>query len=229
MNEKLKQEIITLAKSLGVADVGFCKDNEAHEMLTNLISIVVPLSKAVTQEIDKAPTHSYFHHYRTVNAFIDSTLFRIGRLLEENGYLYIPIPASQSVNINGCQYNGRYSHKKAARLSGMGTIGKNSLFIHKTLGPAVRLGTLLTDCDFGENPPLEENSCLNCNECVKACPAMAIKGGEYKEGVLREEIFDPKACSDYMKSAFSHIGRGAVCGICMKACINSHKKGKIDK
>lgn len=222
MNEKIKQEITLLAKSLGVGDVGFCKDETAHPTLCNLISIVVPLSKAVVDEIDNAPTHSYFHHYRTVNAFIDSTLLRIGRLLEENGYLYIPIPASQSVNIKGCEYNGRYSHKKAARLSGMGVIGKNSLFIHKDFGPAVRLGTLLTNCDFGENLPLEENKCKNCDACVKACPSMAIKGGEYKEGVLRHEIFDPKACSDYMKSAFSHIGRGAVCGICMKACINSH-------
>ena len=34
----------------------------------------------------------------------------------------------------------------------------------------------------------------------------------------REKIIDAKACSDYMKKAFQHIGRGAVCGVCMRVC-----------
>ncbi len=227
MNETLKKELTELLISLGVGDVGFGKDCEL-DGLNNLISIVVPLSKAVVDEIDSAPTHTYFHHYRTLNAFIDNALLRAGRFLEEKGYTYIPIPASQSVNLNGLDYSGRYSHKKAARLCGLGTIGKNSLFIHKTFGPAVRLGTILTDCEFEETKP-QEDGCLNCNACVKACPAMAIKGCEWYEGIPRHEIFDPKACSDYMKKAFSHIGRGAVCGICIKECVKAHKTKVTEK
>jgi epoxyqueuosine reductase QueG len=226
MNNQIKKDLTNLLLSLGVGDVGFGKDE--NEQLSGLVSIVVPLSDAVIDEIDSAPTHTYFHHYRTVNAFIDQALLKAGRYLQDNGYRYIPIPASQSVNLNGLNYCGRYSHKKAARLCGMGTIGKNSLFIHKTYGPTVRLGTLLTDCDFGETKPVTD-SCLNCNECVKACPAMAITGNEWHVGIQRSEVFDPKACSDYMKKAFSHIGRGAVCGICMKVCAQAHKMKVTEK
>jgi hypothetical protein len=36
--------------------------------------------------------------------------------------------------------------------------------------------------------------------------------------VTREEMFDAEKCSQYMKKHFQHIGRGAVCGICMEVC-----------
>ena len=65
---------------------------------------------------------------------------------------------------------------------------------------------------------LAESPCTGRNICVKACPAHAIKGGDWSPGTPREEIFDPEACSNYMKTKFQKIGRGAVCGICMKVC-----------
>ena len=57
----------------------------------------------------------------------------------------------------------------------------------------------------------------------KNCGAMAIKNVNYCEGMTREDIFDAKACSDYMKDKFKHIGRGAVCGVCMKVCPKGRK------
>jgi epoxyqueuosine reductase len=63
-------------------------------------------------------------------------------------------------------------------------------------------------------------NCVNCNKCVKACPAMAIKGVEWYPGISRDEIIDAKACSEYMNQKFKHIGRGSVCGICIKVCNN---------
>ena len=57
-----------------------------------------------------------------------------------------------------------------------------------------------------------------CDLCVKACPSGAISGKAFVPGVEREEIFNPALCSEYMKKKFQHIGRGAVCGICMKVC-----------
>ena len=53
---------------------------------------------------------------------------------------------------------------------------------------------------------------------------MAIKGHEWTPDSAREDIIDAKACSDYMKRAFQHIGRGAVCGICMRVCPYGIKK-----
>ena len=220
------QEIKNLAERLGVSDIGFCRVDDGIEGLNNVVSVVVRLSDAVIDEIDKEPTHTYFHHYRTVNAFIDRAVLEIGLLLQKHGYRYIPVAASQSINKDGNNYAGRYSHKKAATSCGLGGIGKNSLFIHKDFGAAVRLGTIFTDCDFGCEKQPQKDMCVGCDLCVKSCPAMAIKGISWHEGIKREEMFDPKACSEYMKRNFQHIGRGAVCGICINRCMRKTRKQK---
>lgn len=216
---KLQDELVKLFKDNGVADVGFSAvpDGPFGDK-TYAVSIVVKLSDAVIDEITDEPTHTYFHHYRTVNAFIDRVLLQAGFILEQNGYKYIPVGASQSINKDGWNYNGRYSHKKAASLAGLGGIGKNSLFLHREHGARVRLGTIFTDCPFECEPKEYTSPCTQCNFCVEACPSGAINGALWQEGMEREDVFDPEKCSEYMKKNFKHIGRGAVCGICMKVC-----------
>lgn len=205
--------------SLGVSDVGFAKLETPVGGMKYAVSFVVRLSTAVIDEIDNAPTHTYFHHYRTVNAFIDRAILQTGMFLQNSGYRYIPVGASQSINKDGWNYKGLISSRMVACLAGLGTIGKSSMFIHKDFGPGVRLGTLLTDCPF-ENvgKVIEENLCGECTRCVDSCPAKALTGKIFKPGVQREEIINPEKCSEFMKREFKHIGRGAVCGICMKVC-----------
>ena len=144
--------------------------------------------------------------------------------MEQKGYRYITVGASQSINLNGWNYNGRYSHKKLACLAGLGTIGKSSLFLHKEYGARVRLGSLFTNCpaSFQNHAPV--SICKDCTLCTNACPSGAISGKEWHIGITREEIFSAETCSQYMKKQFQHIGRGAVCGICMKVCPQYQKR-----
>ena len=215
MNEKITEFL----KSRLVSDIGFSRcDDSPFPGLNNAVSIVMHLSEAVVNGIDDAPTHTYFHHYRTVNAFIDRLVLKTGIILQNYGYKYIPIGASQSININGWNYNGRYSHKKAASLAHLGGIGKNSLFLHKDYGARVRLGTLFTNCEFETKQEEYHSPCTECDRCVKVCPSGAIKGTLWQPGTERSQVFDPEKCSEYMKKNFKHIGRGAVCGICMSVC-----------
>ena len=89
-NELIKK----IFENEGIDEVGFAKvDYE----LPNAISIVVPLSKFVLSKITDQPTFEYFHHYRTVNAFIDRTLLELGMLLQSKGYRYITVAGSQSM------------------------------------------------------------------------------------------------------------------------------------
>lgn len=205
--------------SEGASDVGFCmiEDGDFGDCRYG-VSIVLRLSDAIIDEIEDEPTHTYFNHYRSVNALIDSLLLKAGLFLQKRGYRYITVAASQSINRDGWNYCGRYSHKKAAVLAGLGVVGKSSLFLHKKYGARVRLGTLFTDCELETGKPLLTSPCDGCSLCVDACPSKAISGKMWSPSVTRAELFDAEACSTFMKKKFQHIGRGAVCGICMRVC-----------
>ncbi len=216
---EIQEKLLKMLYENGVSDVGFAKlPDGPFGGDSYAVSIVVNLSTAVVEEITDAPTHTYFHHYRTVNTFIDNVSLKAGLMLQAAGYKYIPVGASQSINKDGWNYKGRYSHKKAASLAGLGGIGKNSLFLHKKYGANVRLGTVITNCPFEIEEIEYVSPCIECDACVKACPSGAIKGTLWKQGMERAEVFDPEKCSEHMKKAYKNIGRGAVCGICMSVC-----------
>lgn len=209
----------------GASDVGFCR--LSYDSLDYAVSIVVKLSDFVISQIDTAPTYTYFNHYKTANALIDRLGLLCGKMIEEQGGLYMPIPASQTVNGHNT-YAGEFSHKKAAVSSGLGAIGKNALFLHHTYGPAVRLGTVFTNLPLETGEPRFENLCDGCNLCVRHCPAQALYGKKFSLENPDVSLVDRKACSDYMKQHYMHIGRGSVCGICMKQCMEHFKKKQVE-
>jgi epoxyqueuosine reductase len=224
MTEKEKREkLLAFLPTLGVSDYGFAAVSDGPAPFTNAISLVVRLSDAVIDEIDGAPTHSYFHHYRTVNTFLDQAMLQLGMFLQDMGCRWLPVAASQSIPDSRGGYQGRYSHKKAACLAGLGAIGKSGLFLHREYGPRVRLGTVFTDLPLQGSAHLPEDLCGSCNLCVRSCPAMAISGEPFSG---QERLIDPAACSSHMKKAYQKIGRGSVCGICIRVCPKGGKPVK---
>ncbi|MBR5236512.1 MAG: epoxyqueuosine reductase [Clostridia bacterium] len=209
-------ELKELLSTQGMTEVGFAAVTppEEYAALTHAVSLVLPLSDAVIDTIKTAPTHTYFHHYRTVNAYLDRLALSVGLFLQNRGYRYVCVPASQSIN----GFSGLFSHKEAAVSAGLGVIGRNALFLSEKYGPRVCLATILTDADLslGFKALSKKDPCANCQACVRACPAMAISGKSYKEG--SNDIIDRSACSEHMKRAYQKIGRGVVCGLCMSVC-----------
>ncbi|MBE5745300.1 MAG: epoxyqueuosine reductase [Clostridiales bacterium] len=217
--QKLQQELKTIAYDLGADVVGFCAlDNQTAKIAPQLnyaISIGVKLSDAVLSTIEDAPSFVYFQHYRTANALIDNIAFRLARQIEKYGFSALPIAASQSQGKNN-PYRGVIPHKTVAVLSGLGYVGKSGLFLTEKYGSKVRLGTILTNLPLQRELPILENGCKDCTICAKACPAGAIFGQPpTKDG---ERNIDPEKCSKYMKEHFQDVGRGSVCGICIKVC-----------
>ncbi len=217
-----EKELKELVYSLGVGDCGFafvgdCLPDDVPGRLVNAVSVCYKLSAAVLETITDRPSIMYFQHYRAVNARLDSVCLDICRFIEQKGYSAFPIAASQSRNTEEEKYNGVFPHKTAAVRAGMGSIGMNNLFIDRRCGIGVRLATVLTDLPLDTSAGMSPHYCTGCGKCVSACPAGALKGVVWKEGMKREDIFDPKKCSEWMKT-YKDIGRGAVCGLCMKAC-----------
>ena len=215
----LQSELKEFARALGADLIGFCDLNNApiknQTDLRYAVSIGVKLSDAVLKTIDGSPSFVYFQHYRAANALLDNVAFRLARKIEEAGYAALPVAASQSLGKNN-PYRGVVAHKSVAVLSGLGFVGKSGLFISTDYGSKVRLATVLTDLPLQSELPIIENGCGNCTLCQKACPAGAIFGQlPLTNG---ERNFDPEKCSRYMKEHFQDVGRGSVCGICIKVC-----------
>ena len=96
-------KIEKLFEELNINKYGFCKLEklvpDKYSNLSSGISFAIRLSDALIDEItDYEPTHTYFHHYRTINSFIDHVSLRLVMLLQSEGYNALAIPASQSIN-----------------------------------------------------------------------------------------------------------------------------------
>ena len=212
-------QLKTLALSLGADLVGFCdlRDTPARGFshLPYGISIAVKLSDEILATIENAPSFVYFQHYRTANSLLDQIAFRVSRETEKLGYRALPIAASQSLGKNN-PYEGVFPHKTAAVKSGLGFVGKSGLFLSEQYGSKLRLATILTDMPLQRELPLIENGCGACTLCKDACPAGAIYGEP--PTLSGERNYDAEKCSKYMKEHFQDIGRGSVCGVCIKAC-----------
>ena len=216
------EELTRLLKEMGATFVGFAdvggKTEGRFSKLHFAVSVGLRLSDAILDEITDKPTFTYFHHYRSANTLLDQITFRGLLHIQQQGYNAVAVPASQTVNDASGPHMGVFPHKTAAVMAGLGRIGKNGLFIHELYGPRVRIATILTDMELPVAEPKAKTGCSSCRRCVDACPALALTGKEWKEGSAREELVDVKACSEYMATKFKHIGRGSVCGICVKVC-----------
>ena len=214
-----RQSIKQLCFSLGADLVGFC----AYETpptplatgLTYAVSIGVKLSDAVLKTVEDAPTFAYFQHYRAANALLDQIAFRLSREIEKLGFSALPVAASQSQGKHN-PYCGVVPHKTAAVKAGLGFVGKSGLFLSTEFGSKVRLATVLTDMPLESELPVIENGCGDCTACMRACPAGAIFGQPPTTDGARN--FDAEKCSKYMKEHFQDVGRGSVCGVCIKVC-----------
>ncbi len=203
----------------GAVLVGGCEIGTSpiigQENLKYAFSIAVKLSDSILKTIEKGPSFSYFQHYRTANALLDTIAFKLAERLEGLGYNAYPIAASQSLGKNN-PYRGVVAHKTIAVKSGLGYVGKSGLFLTKEYGSKVRLATVLTDMPLVNENGIMANECGDCQLCAKACPSGAIFG--VLPSTDGERNYDPEKCSKYMKEHFQDVGRGSVCGVCIKVC-----------
>ena len=210
------------ADLFGVADLtdvktdDFLLDSKLLAKFRYAISIAKRLSGAVLEEIVDHPTKLYFHHYRTINFFLDQLATRVASEIEKAGYSALPIPAAQIVDWQN--QKAHLSHKRIAEKAGLGWIGRNNLLVTPEYGAQIRLVTILTDLPISPTPSLSPKveeykggECSDCYECIKVCPAQAIKE--------RKEDFDHLKCFEKLKE-FQKKGYSSqhICGVCVKAC-----------
>jgi epoxyqueuosine reductase QueG len=202
----------------GVADISRIKDEftlteSTLKKIDKAVVLGVRLSRGILEEIAQHPTKLYFHHYRTLNAFLDQSALRLTNFIQDKGFLALGIPASQILDWQN--QKGHLSHKKMGYLAGLGWIGRNNLLVNKAFGSQLRLVTVLTDMPLKVDKPVKED-CGTCRLCMAVCPAQAI--------AEKQPDFNHFRCFEKLKEFQKlRLTDQYICGICVKVCAGRKK------
>jgi epoxyqueuosine reductase len=197
----------------GVADIRDVKQEfvVSPELLAKLDKAIVlggRLSQTVLAELIAAPTRLYSYHYRTLNSLLDQSALKTTLYIEAQGYLALPIPASQILDWK--KQTGHLSHKKMGELAGLGWKGRNNMLVNKECGSQFRLVTILTNMPLEADKPVEDN-CGSCHLCLDVCPAKAISENPAD--------FEHLKCFDAIKGFQKlHLAEQYICGVCVNVC-----------
>lgn len=123
---------------------------------------------------------------------LDHVAEKLGRFLERNGHLALPVSADKPVEIHKkdpatgkelehTKVLGQLSLKHAAVSAGLGAMGRSNLLITERFGPHVRLGAVITELQLEPDVPKAYDPCpQGCRKCEAACPVSALDGGRYR-------------------------------------------------
>jgi len=137
---------------------------------------------------------------------LDETAEKIGRMLEREGFLTLPISADKPVEIHknnpetGKKFRqtrsvGFLSFKHEAISCSMGEIGKNNLLLTPEFGPHQRLCAIITEAELEPDEKQDFDLCKGCDKCVAACPS----------GALTPDGYDVDPCFVYWSLGFKQL------------------------
>lgn len=149
---------------------------------------IVTFGKALPKGLYKVNSRLIYGHFNTFACpEVDHLAYQTASLLErEYSGTAVPMPSDVPYDYwDGDNLEGRglLSMKHIAQLSGIGTLGKNTLLLHKDYGNRLVIGCVLTDLRI-EPDELSVELCLErCDLCIKSCPVGAIsdKGVHQKQ------------------------------------------------
>jgi len=219
MSEKLTASVKELAYNLGADLVGVARAESFEEapqghrpenLLRGARSVIVMAIHLLDASLESAPNREYSINYNIVNQELNRIAFRVAKFLQDKGYRSVQVPASPPYDIS--RNMGDLSHRHAGYLAGLGVFGKNSLLLSTKFGPRIRLVSVITDASLTADEPLELDLCKDCDKCIRACPAGALKG---------DRIVDKLRCDAH----HAEVGKELqledweqICGVCIRVC-----------
>lgn len=199
---EVKSRIIGLGADLcGVANIRDFDDAPAGfspaDIFAPCKSVLVfgiAMPKGLT---DVAPRLVYHHFNNLTKDETDRIAFWGARVIEHDcGGHAVPMPSDgpyEEWNKETLRGHGLVSVKHAAVKAGLGTLGKNTIFLNPEFGNLLTLGYILTDLDL-ESDPASEDICIpGCSKCVDACPVHAIKDGVVDQYLCRTHTYNHNA------------------------------------
>lgn len=174
---------------------------------------VVVFGVALPKGLTKINPRLIYGHFNSNSVeYTDAIAFNASKELEARlNCMAIPFPCDSPYEFwdeRKKEGKGLLSMKHLAVAAGLGTIGKNSLFLNSRYGNLLTLGAILLDIPI-ESDELSQSICLDkCTKCIDSCPVHAISG----EGV------DQYLCRNY---TYGKTNRGfdtVDCNQCRTVC-----------
>jgi epoxyqueuosine reductase QueG len=222
----LQNSIISFCKEHGADLVGFApvkRWDEANEVPPEFRPKAIwPMAKTVIvigiqmplPVVETTPSVLHMELYRTVNRELDSLAVNLVRYLNRLGHpsSFFTRDGYSSLAALKEKPFAAFSHVMAAKYAGLGTIGLSHCLLTPEYGPRVRFVSVFTAAVLPPGAVIEEDLCIKCRLCAKACPKQAIR---IREGSIIGE-YNKASC---LEMAEELTERGCYpCGTCIKVC-----------
>ena len=162
---------IAASKDFGLAPDGF----KPADVLQGCLSVIVlgtTFSPDALNDID-----AYSTSRNTMLTSMTNIAKKVEKRIKADGYKAKVISAAGGKWVDGDgrkEQFGYISLKHAAKIAGLGVIGKNYLLTNPQYGNLLWFSAVLTDADLIPDEEAQSTMCDDCNKCVEACPAGAL-------------------------------------------------------
>ena len=195
--EQIKEIILNKGADLcGIANIDRFSDTPAGfhplDIYKECKSVIIFAKKLPRGLVFVNPRIVYKHANELSRCEVDRITYEASIAIEQLNCIAVPLPCD-----GPCDYweeenltaKGILSMRHAAVLAGLGSIGKNTLFINKHYGNFLTLGAILTNSDL-RSDPLSEDLCIeNCRLCLDNCPVKALDGKTVNQKLCRPHTY----------------------------------------
>ncbi len=218
LTQRIKEMALTDWDMVGITPAlrleGAPEGRRPSDILPTARSVIVGLIHVLDSVCDDLPysRYEYTNQFFVLNGILNTRAMRIARLLEEEGYRALPIPAAYP-RINKLPA-GVLSHRHAAVAAGLGEFALNNMLTTQRYGSRVRLITIVTEADLVADEPCQTRLCHDSRSscglaCVRSCPTNSIS----VDGVV-----DKLKCLHYQEQIMPWSAAELRCGMCVASC-----------